>query len=268
MQRLILEIWLALAAAAVIGGVVVWAVLRLWTSRVLARRDQVTMARLKTADESWAERLWNAEEDRDRMRAKLQLVDDRLAQALSRNDALEVRLREVGVDPGSVVEPSGKPALTVRIRSVGTEDTLKPPPELGMLPPPPESEAEAEPAFEAPSAAIEDVEEVEVLTPDSHPMPRSRDEPLEESAPQATAQALGEEGPLGDNDDLTRINGIGFGYAARLNALGYWRFDQIAEWDDAAIQRVAEALKAPARRIRAGNWVGQAQELALAAKES
>jgi predicted flap endonuclease-1-like 5' DNA nuclease len=63
-------------------------------------------------------------------------------------------------------------------------------------------------------------------------------------------------------DDLTRIKGLGPKLAALLGPLGVTSFAQIAEWDDAEIDRIDAQLGAFAGRIRRDNWVEQAKLLA------
>ena len=63
-------------------------------------------------------------------------------------------------------------------------------------------------------------------------------------------------------DDLTRMKGLGPKLRDRLAELGVTRFDQIAGWDDADIDRVDAELGAFAGRIRRDDWVEQARFLA------
>lgn len=73
------------------------------------------------------------------------------------------------------------------------------------------------------------------------------------------------------SDDLTRIKGLGPKLQTHLNALGINRLAQIAEWDDAEIDRIDAQLGRFQGRIRRDNWVEQARLLAagdMAAYES
>jgi len=63
-------------------------------------------------------------------------------------------------------------------------------------------------------------------------------------------------------DDLTRIKGLGPKLATLLGGLGVSRFDQIAAWNDADIDRIDAQLGSFAGRIRRDNWVEQAKFLA------
>lgn len=62
--------------------------------------------------------------------------------------------------------------------------------------------------------------------------------------------------------DLTRLKGVGPKLAARLHQLGVTGFDDIAGWDDAAIDRIDAQLGQFSGRIRRDNWVEQARLLA------
>ena len=66
----------------------------------------------------------------------------------------------------------------------------------------------------------------------------------------------------GGADDLTRIKGLGPKLASTLNALGVTRFEQIAGWSDAEIDRIDAQLGRFSGRIRRDDWVEQAGYLA------
>lgn len=64
-----------------------------------------------------------------------------------------------------------------------------------------------------------------------------------------------------DGDDLTRIKGLGPKIATLLHEMGITRFAQIAEWDDADIDRIDSQLGRFEGRIRRDSWVEQAKFL-------
>lgn len=66
----------------------------------------------------------------------------------------------------------------------------------------------------------------------------------------------------GNGDELTRIKGVGPKLAATLESLGVTSFAQIADWDDAEIDRIDAQLGRFEGRIRRDDWVGQARLLA------
>lgn len=67
--------------------------------------------------------------------------------------------------------------------------------------------------------------------------------------------------PPENSDDLKRIRGIGVLIEKRLNALGVARYDQIAKWTAADIDRVSDSLDFKGR-IERENWIEQARILA------
>jgi predicted flap endonuclease-1-like 5' DNA nuclease len=66
----------------------------------------------------------------------------------------------------------------------------------------------------------------------------------------------------GEADDLRKIKGLGPKLVAALGGLGVTRFDQIAAWSEADIDRIDAQLGTFAGRIRRDNWVEQARYLA------
>ncbi len=66
--------------------------------------------------------------------------------------------------------------------------------------------------------------------------------------------------PKGDVEDLTKITGISPAIAARLNALGCIKYEQVANFSDDEIASLDETM-ALEGAIEKGDWVGQAQRL-------
>ncbi len=62
-------------------------------------------------------------------------------------------------------------------------------------------------------------------------------------------------------DDLTVISGIGPGIQKKLNQLGIYTFQQIAEFTPDDIESVTQELKVFKGRIGRDNWIGQAAAL-------
>lgn len=66
----------------------------------------------------------------------------------------------------------------------------------------------------------------------------------------------------GQADDLKRIKGIGPKLEILCNRLGFWHFDQIANWTDDEIAWVDANLESFKGRVTRDNWVAQAKVLA------
>jgi len=62
-------------------------------------------------------------------------------------------------------------------------------------------------------------------------------------------------------DDLRQIKGVGPKLVTVLQSLGVTRFEQIAEWSEADIDRIDAQLGAFQGRIRRDNWIEQAKLL-------
>lgn len=60
-------------------------------------------------------------------------------------------------------------------------------------------------------------------------------------------------------DDLKRIGGVGPKYERALHGLGIKRFDEIAAWQPADLERVARSLGVPTVRVQP--WIAQARTL-------
>jgi predicted flap endonuclease-1-like 5' DNA nuclease len=89
------------------------------------------------------------------------------------------------------------------------------------------------------------------------PEPQSMRPAVAVAQPHAAAAA----GPQPLQQDLKCIQGVDAGTAARLNGLGITRYEQIAGWTRADVERVSQALGQKGRIARE-NWIEQAQILA------
>lgn len=81
--------------------------------------------------------------------------------------------------------------------------------------------------------------------------------------PQGLAQARG-----GQADDLKRIKGIGPKLERLCHSLGYYHFDQIAEWSTDEVAWVDENLEGFKGRVTRDEWVAQAAMLASGGVDS
>ncbi len=82
------------------------------------------------------------------------------------------------------------------------------------------------------------------------------DEPVAEKQPEILDEPRGS-----GADDLKMISGVGPKLEGVLNDLGFYHFDQIAEWTDEEIAWVDARLKFKGRIVRDG-WIAQARKLA------
>ena len=86
---------------------------------------------------------------------------------------------------------------------------------------------------------------------------------VEEQRIEAGEEAAKDHGKnAAEGDDLTRIKGLGPKLAETLRELGVTRFDQIAGWSEADIDRIDPQLGRFSGRIRRDGWVEQAGYLA------
>jgi len=96
--------------------------------------------------------------------------------------------------------------------------------------------------------------------------PAARNQALIDAPPAMTPQAPVAPGivGLGDSagaDDLTRIKGVGPKLRDLLVSLGVTRFDQVAGWSEADIDRIDAQLGRFEGRIRRDDWREQARLL-------
>ncbi len=104
-----------------------------------------------------------------------------------------------------------------------------------------------------------------------HPHPGLPDASLIENEPEvvigADKQILAEKIILPDEapeqDDLTRIDGIGPFLEKKLHEIGVFTYDEIAAWDSERIREVTAAIQYFEGRIERDNWVEQAAHLAM-----
>lgn len=89
------------------------------------------------------------------------------------------------------------------------------------------------------------------------PAPAPAPAPSSDPAPAPAAAA----GATGTPDDLRQIKGVGPKLVTLLAELGVTRFDQIAAWSDADIERVDAQLGRFKGRITRDQWVEQAKLL-------
>lgn len=111
------------------------------------------------------------------------------------------------------------------------------------------------------SEAQDDAQSKPAGTPKTAPTP-SESAPLD--APAETGiKPAGLEAPRGGQaDNLKEIKGVGVKLEQLLHDMGYYHFDQIAQWTEVEIAWVDENLKGFRGRVTRDDWVPQAKILA------
>lgn len=119
--------------------------------------------------------------------------------------------------------------------------------------------APAPKAAPAPIAAATTVASPRVTPPPPPPLPVAK--PVAAKPKAATAKKRVSKPKPASKDDLKRIKGIGPQNEARLNAIGYTAFSQLAAWSKKEQADIGERLAFPGR-IEREDWVKQAKVLA------
>lgn len=101
------------------------------------------------------------------------------------------------------------------------------------------------------------------------PVPERKPEAAPAPAPTPKAAPAPAPAPAtSEGDDLSRIKGVGPKLVTMLHELGVTRFEQIAAWDEAEVDRVDSQLGRFKGRIRRDQWVEQARLLVAGDKEA
>ena len=119
-------------------------------------------------------------------------------------------------------------------------------------------------ALEAEIDALRSVQSAPVAVPAPEPVSTDFDgDGVEEGTDEGIKPATLAAARDGGADDLKKIKGVGPKLEALCNRLGFYHFDQIAQWGAAEIAWVDSRLKFKGR-IERDDWVAQASELAKA----
>ncbi|CUJ21746.1 NADH-quinone oxidoreductase subunit E [Cognatishimia activa] len=113
----------------------------------------------------------------------------------------------------------------------------------------------------APEAPVPVAKQVAAKKKAAKPSKAAKSEKTTEKQPETLKSAR-----EGGADDLKKISGVGPKLEQTLNELGFYHFDQIAEWGEAEKSWVDSRLKFKGR-IDRDDWVQQARELATKGKE-
>jgi NADH-quinone oxidoreductase subunit E len=178
--------------------------------------------------------------------ASVQLAED-IGDTVKRIDGTEVPLVTPWQDKAAntASKPPAKPKMRTAPSALVTETKAK-------VAPAPASEAQSKAKPErtkaAPDAAVDAGVKVEN---DAGAATGAGKKPRTMKAPRKA-------GP----DDLKMIKGVGPKLEAMLHELGFYHFDQIANWSDAEVAWVDQNLVGFKGRVSRDNWVEQASKLA------
>lgn len=90
---------------------------------------------------------------------------------------------------------------------------------------------------------------------------RASDAEARAAEAEARAAATPTRAPVVAADDLKRIKGIGPAFERKLHSLGVTSYAVIANWTEADIERIAEALAILPQRISRDGWIENARKL-------
>jgi predicted flap endonuclease-1-like 5' DNA nuclease len=118
-----------------------------------------------------------------------------------------------------------------------------------------------------PAAALGAGSVVATPQPEAASKPKAAPKPKAKAAPTESAgegtRPEGLDAPRGGSaDDLKLIKGVGPKLEALLHELGYYHYDQIANWTKAEVAWVDKNLKGFKGRVSRDGWVDQARALA------
>ncbi len=178
--------------------------------------------------------------------------------------------------PGTGLPGAGTSARPVKRMGASTRASTAAAPEVVRQLPVPAKPVAAKPEPVAPPPAAETVTLPEPqaanvipivaeMSPPAPEVPVEVVEPADQS-PAETPDALGPPANLftaapADVDDLKLIKGIGPGLESKLNALGIYRFDQIAAFTDKDLLWIDDNLTTFKGRCFRDDWVGQAKSM-------
>jgi predicted flap endonuclease-1-like 5' DNA nuclease len=101
----------------------------------------------------------------------------------------------------------------------------------------------------------------EVVEVEPEPEPVVEVEPEPEPVVEVEPEPAEEPKPDAEPDDLRRIRGLGPAMERSLNEQGIVTFRQVANLDEAAIEKLEAQLTGISSRIRRNNWIEQARDL-------
>ncbi|WP_323763407.1 NADH-quinone oxidoreductase subunit E [Marinovum sp.] len=215
-------------------------------------------------------------DDRHQYNASAQLATD-IGDTIKRIDGSEVALRapwQQGGNhddkPASVTTPmtpqprpsKGDPVDETGIDTREAHATTKGHP-ISSRSPETEAEAAGHPTEDVENVTADDSGDSSDSTPDKAPEPARA-----QAAPEGEAVTVGQrpqalEGPRdGKGDDLKKIKGIGPKLEKMCHRLGFYHFDQIANWSEEEVAWVDHNLEGFKGRVSRDDWMSQAKVLA------
>lgn len=180
-------------------------------------------------------------------------VEWRFAEAMPR---FTPRILETGLDIDAAETPANTPSRAqVAPKPRAVREHAEPAVEIVEA-----VEAAMAPVEAVIEAAVETVEAMADAMSDAAEAPKADADVAADAAslPAARPVALLDTAPA-ETDDLKLIKGIGPGLEKQLNALGVYRFDQIAAFSDADLAWVDANLTAFKGRCFRDDWIGQAR---------
>lgn len=183
------------------------------------------------------------------------------------------RVRKIVPQPEKVVVEAARPVMPTRVSAA---PKMEPKPVAAVEPSAPvAAPAPAEPValMAAPAPVAELVAKPEVTAPKAE-VPAEK--PKAEAKPKAAKPKAAKPAPKakpakaeglvrltaargGKADDLKELEGVGPALEKLVNGLGFYHFDQIADWTDADVALVDAEMKNFKGRIARDRWVAQAK---------
>lgn len=286
---LILEMWVLLAAAAILGVFVGWMI---WARKAVALRKELSV--VKKSRDSKVERVENLETDIRSLKGRYHEGLARTEQKLEEREAhlidLEAQLETIEDDHAKDLDalraavadrdsrildletklhatPSDVMAEIAELtRNNNEKDRMirrlqrDMPASIGKNGADPDSVMNDAGSFVSAAPVISPIAEEPAPGLADTPSPFLHHIDDDTAAPATRPEGL-VEARNGRADDLTLIKGIGPSLEQLCYSLGFYHFDQIASWTDAEIAWVDDNLEGFKGRVTRDDWVGQAAKL-------
>ena len=176
-------------------------------------------------------------------------------------------LRAAPTDPSDANDAAMPAASTASGAMTGSTDDRRPADQV--VPPPSKAATTDDATSERSTAAVADAPDETPSTTADVTIPPAERDTRPDTAP-VTGAEPGEVGEKprtldaprdGSADDLKRIKGVGPKLEELCNSLGFWHYDQVANWTPAEVAWVDEHLEGFKGRVSRDDWVAQAKLL-------